>query len=234
MDFLEGIGQRYLERKAYAAPQQLETLAKKQFKSATGAEKQAKQPSATLPSDSKKEDEIVYLRKQLAEAKAEKPFLAAKASPLPPPAVPTKSAKSPAIESRRSSTAETKPSGSTNPKSQERCHSTASSAAGADAQVAIPNSSPHRRTPVDAHSQRGNVTRIAKTPDQSAHRELQKTEHKHVKIARSIHRERQSDRSKPQVYAIYVEEEAPRRQRAPSKDVVEVSSGSGRTIYRVR
>ncbi|KAI4117549.1 MAG: hypothetical protein LQ338_007534 [Usnochroma carphineum] len=64
MDFIEGIGERYLLGKANAVPQQLENLAKKQLK---GDETAAKAPSPDL--NAQKDKEIERLRKQLAEAK---------------------------------------------------------------------------------------------------------------------------------------------------------------------
>ena len=70
MDFIEGIGERYLMGKANQVPQKLENLAKKQFSSATDTRKQAAQAS-TLPSE-EKDQEIAKLRKQLAETKLEK------------------------------------------------------------------------------------------------------------------------------------------------------------------
>ena len=75
MDFIEGIGERYLMGKANAAPQMLENLAKKQFASATNPKKaqEATQASSssTLPS-SDKDQEIAKLRKELAEMKLRK------------------------------------------------------------------------------------------------------------------------------------------------------------------
>lgn len=72
MEFIEGIGQRYLIGKANNVPQQLETLAKKQFSSspANDLKAQANQASA-LPSD-EKDQEIAKLRARLAETKLQK------------------------------------------------------------------------------------------------------------------------------------------------------------------
>ncbi|KAL8706426.1 MAG: hypothetical protein Q9225_007951 [Loekoesia sp. 1 TL-2023] len=67
MDFIEGIGQRYLERKANAVPQQLEDLAKKQFKGDAAAPK-----AEPTTQDVEKDREIKKLRKELAEAKLAK------------------------------------------------------------------------------------------------------------------------------------------------------------------
>jgi len=68
--FIEGVGKRYLERKANNIPQQLGNLAKKHVSSATDTRKQAEQAS-TLPSE-EKDQEIVKLMKQLAETKLDK------------------------------------------------------------------------------------------------------------------------------------------------------------------
>lgn len=71
MDFIEGIGQSYFQRKAYAVPQQLENLAKKQFAggdaaaAATGAAK----PDSATQNDGGKDKEIEKLRRELAETK---------------------------------------------------------------------------------------------------------------------------------------------------------------------
>lgn len=67
MDLIEGIGQRYLMGKANAAPQQLETLAKKQFRG-DAATAPAKAENAAPNVGNNKE--IEKLRKQLAEVKA--------------------------------------------------------------------------------------------------------------------------------------------------------------------
>ena len=63
MDFIEGIGERYLAGKANAVPQQLENLAKKQFQ---GNAAPKTEPAAQ---DVGKNNEIESLRKQLAEYK---------------------------------------------------------------------------------------------------------------------------------------------------------------------
>ncbi|KAL8728164.1 MAG: hypothetical protein Q9181_005438 [Wetmoreana brouardii] len=65
MDFVEGIGQRYLERKANAVPQQVEDLVKKRITGDTAA------LNKVGPTDQSpvKDKEIADLRKQLAEAK---------------------------------------------------------------------------------------------------------------------------------------------------------------------
>ena len=65
MDFVQGIGERYLMGKANAAPQMLENLAKEQFKSTPDPKAEAAQAS-TLPKP-EKNDEIAKLRKELAE-----------------------------------------------------------------------------------------------------------------------------------------------------------------------
>lgn len=70
MDFIEGIGEQYLKRKAFAVPQQAENLVKKQLSSATDTKKQVEQAS-TLASE-EKDQEIAKLRKQLAETKLDR------------------------------------------------------------------------------------------------------------------------------------------------------------------
>ncbi|KAL8857641.1 MAG: hypothetical protein Q9178_005806 [Gyalolechia marmorata] len=75
MDFIEGVGQRYLMGKANAVPQQLETLAKKQFKGDTSAKAEPAAPNV----GNGKNKEIDELREQLAKAKA---------AQLKPPAAP--------------------------------------------------------------------------------------------------------------------------------------------------
>ncbi|KAI4282076.1 MAG: hypothetical protein L6R38_003225, partial [Xanthoria sp. 2 TBL-2021] len=67
MDLIEGIGQRYLMGKANAAPQQLENLAKKQFK---GDAATVPAKAATAAPNVGNNKEIEELRKQLAEVKA--------------------------------------------------------------------------------------------------------------------------------------------------------------------
>ncbi|KAL8646278.1 MAG: hypothetical protein Q9226_006936 [Calogaya cf. arnoldii] len=69
MDFIEGIGERYLMGKAYAAPQQLENLAKKQFKGDAAATSVSAKPQSAAPNVGKNK-EIEDLKKQLAEIKA--------------------------------------------------------------------------------------------------------------------------------------------------------------------
>ncbi|KAI4200820.1 MAG: hypothetical protein LQ346_002301 [Caloplaca aetnensis] len=66
MDFVQGIGERYLIGKANAAPQQLENLAKKQFLKGDDPAT-PKAPPAVL--DAGKDKEIEKLRKELAVAK---------------------------------------------------------------------------------------------------------------------------------------------------------------------
>ncbi|KAL8926221.1 MAG: hypothetical protein Q9208_003124 [Pyrenodesmia sp. 3 TL-2023] len=66
MDFVQGIGERYLIGKANAAPQQLENLAKKQFKSDDPAVPKAELAAQKLGKDK----EIEKLRKELASAKS--------------------------------------------------------------------------------------------------------------------------------------------------------------------
>ncbi|KAL8694134.1 MAG: hypothetical protein Q9218_001187 [Villophora microphyllina] len=66
MDFIEGIGERYLIGKANAVPQQLENLVKsKAFKGDDGAPK-----AGSVSQNIEKDSEIEKLRKQLAEVKA--------------------------------------------------------------------------------------------------------------------------------------------------------------------
>ena len=84
---LQNVGQRYLDQKVYSAPQQIETLVKKQFTGGSGAEKSYGTKGSTasqatggddesvLPSKSSmagsrgKDDEITKLRRELAEYK---------------------------------------------------------------------------------------------------------------------------------------------------------------------
>ncbi|MCJ1230545.1 hypothetical protein MMC12_007219 [Toensbergia leucococca] len=69
--FIEGIGERYLERKANAIPQQLENLAKKQFKhAANGRTPETSKESKSKSSEQDKE--IERLRRQLAATKVSK------------------------------------------------------------------------------------------------------------------------------------------------------------------
>ncbi|KAL8755236.1 MAG: hypothetical protein Q9199_003797 [Rusavskia elegans] len=67
MDLIEGIGQRYLVGKANAAPQQLENLAKKQFRGDAATAPAKAENTAPKVGNNK---EIEKLRKQLAEVKA--------------------------------------------------------------------------------------------------------------------------------------------------------------------
>ncbi|KAI4235719.1 MAG: hypothetical protein L6R40_006408 [Gallowayella cf. fulva] len=67
MDFIEGIGQRYLAGKANAVPQQLEALVKKQLKSDSAPAPAKGGTTAPLIG---RNSEIEELRKQLAEVKA--------------------------------------------------------------------------------------------------------------------------------------------------------------------
>ncbi|KAI4182868.1 MAG: hypothetical protein L6R41_005726 [Letrouitia leprolyta] len=73
MDFIEGIGQSYLNRKAYAIPQQLENLAKKQFSggdaAAAAAAPVAGAKANSTPQNIEKDKEIERLRRELAETK---------------------------------------------------------------------------------------------------------------------------------------------------------------------
>ncbi|KAL8642103.1 MAG: hypothetical protein Q9228_001161 [Teloschistes exilis] len=66
MDFIEGIGERYLTGKANAVPQQMEGLVKNQFK----GEKPAATAGSTAGQDLGKDREIEELRRQLAEIRA--------------------------------------------------------------------------------------------------------------------------------------------------------------------
>lgn len=231
MDFLECIGQRYLERKAYAVPQQLENIAKKQFRSATGADKQAGQPSTALSKNSTRDEEIAHLRKKLAEAEAEKPVLptASNRSAAQP-----RSIASPAADSRRSSTADAMHQKVKSPKSGERLRGIGTSKAAIAGHVAVAEAPPNRRASIDTQGRHREIAKSAEAPHRPAHLAARKVEYKQVEITSSSHWEHSSDRPGEGVYAIYVEEEIPRRQRAPSEDVIEVSSDRGRTIYRLR
>ncbi|KAL9002074.1 MAG: hypothetical protein Q9188_004988 [Gyalolechia gomerana] len=64
MDFVEGIGRQYLQRKANAVPQQLENLAKKQFHDNAAAT-----DSDPATQNVGKDKEIEKLRRELAETK---------------------------------------------------------------------------------------------------------------------------------------------------------------------
>ena len=66
--FIEGVGERYLKRKTNAIPQQLEKLAKKQVKDATGNRSVQVSMGSTRPSR-QQDEEIERLRKELAAAK---------------------------------------------------------------------------------------------------------------------------------------------------------------------
>ncbi|KAI4199930.1 MAG: hypothetical protein LQ350_004282 [Teloschistes chrysophthalmus] len=66
MDFIEGIGERYLIGKANAVPQQLEGLVKNKFK----GENPAATAGSTAGQSATKDGEIEELRKQIAEIKA--------------------------------------------------------------------------------------------------------------------------------------------------------------------
>ena len=70
-NFIESIGERYLERKANAVPQQLENLAKKQFREANHS-KQAPTAKAPHLQAHEKDEEIARLRQQLAAFELEK------------------------------------------------------------------------------------------------------------------------------------------------------------------
>lgn len=101
-DFIERVGQSYLERKAFAVPQQLENIAKKQLtggsekeakakdstgKKATKEEEEGEEEAAPTPKkkgnakmlgqtssgSSEKDKEIARLKRQLAQSKLEKP-----------------------------------------------------------------------------------------------------------------------------------------------------------------
>lgn len=82
MDFIENIGERYLIGKANAVPQQLENLAKKQFKG-DGASPGKPTPQPTSQS-SGKDKEIEKLRKELAEAKLSREKQASQAGSVKP------------------------------------------------------------------------------------------------------------------------------------------------------
>ncbi|KAI4151566.1 MAG: hypothetical protein L6R39_001994 [Caloplaca ligustica] len=69
MDFIEGIGERYLIGKANAVPQQLENLAKKQLKGDGAAAAEAGPASLN---NTGKDEEIERLRRELADAKLSK------------------------------------------------------------------------------------------------------------------------------------------------------------------
>ena len=74
-DFIGRVGQSYLERKAFAVPQQLENVAKKQFTG--GSEEEAKTKKSTgkkiIEEEEEKEKEIRRLKKELAQLKLESP-----------------------------------------------------------------------------------------------------------------------------------------------------------------
>ena len=230
MDFLESVGQRYLERKAYAAPQHLEDLAKKQFKKAGGREKQIGQPSTTVPSNGRREEEIASLQKQLAEVKAERPAKddSGRKSEIPTTAADATNSRG---NSRLSSTAEAEDSRLKGRQRRGRRHSTASSNVAPDKQGTWAEYSPRRRPSVDTNNQQ-----YQGATERHRHSQIKgrKVGSEHVQIAKSTRKECPIERRHPDVYAIYVEEEAPRRRRTSSQDVIEVSSGSGRTVYRVR
>ena len=57
MDFIEGVGTRYLEGKAYAAPQKLENYAKKQFKSSREPNEKTKSRKGSQPSIGSEDEE---------------------------------------------------------------------------------------------------------------------------------------------------------------------------------
>ena len=230
MDFLENVGQRYLERKAYAAPQQLENFAKKQFKTARGGEKPIGQPPTTVPSKGGREEGMASLQKQLAEVKAEKP---AKAEFGGRSELPTAAAN--ATNSRRnerlSSTAEAEDPGLKRRQRRARRHSTAISKVATDKQETLAEVSPPQRSFIDKHHQHYEG---ATEPYRHSQIEGREIGSKHIQIATSTRCQRAIEGSQPDLYAIYVEEEAPRRRRACSQGVIEVRSGSGRTVYRVR
>ncbi|KAL9601608.1 MAG: hypothetical protein Q9219_002442 [cf. Caloplaca sp. 3 TL-2023] len=69
MDFIEGIGQRYLERKANAAPQQLEDLAKKRLKGNDSPKAATTANPQSAAQNVDRDKEIEKLRRELAEAK---------------------------------------------------------------------------------------------------------------------------------------------------------------------
>ena len=80
-DFIERVGQSYLERKAFAVPQQLENFAKKQLTG--GSEKEAKTKNSTGKKATKEEEEegeerengrpdlVRFLRKRQRDCKTE-------------------------------------------------------------------------------------------------------------------------------------------------------------------
>ena len=144
MDFLENVGQRYLERRAYAAPQQLENFARKQFNTAEGDERHIGKSPTTAPSNDKREEKA-SLQKQLAEVTAKKPAKAESGSKFE---IPTAAAG--AVNSRRDSrhpsTAEAEDSGLTGRRKRGRLHSTASSRIAIEKQETFADASPHRRT----------------------------------------------------------------------------------------
>ena len=230
MDFLENVGQRYLERKAYAAPQQLENFAKKHFKTAMGGEKQIGQPPNTVRSNGGRDEEIASLQKQLAEMKAERPAKAefGRRSELPTAAANTTNSRR---NNRLSCTAEAEDSGLKGRQGRARRHSTASSKVATEKQDTLAEALPRRRSSIDKHSRHHKGALETNRHSQIEGREIGS---KHVQIATSTRYECPIEKSQPDVYAIYVEEEAPRRRRARSQGVIEVRSGIGRTVYRVR
>lgn len=231
MGFLGNVGQRYLERKTYAAPQQLEHLVKKRLKTAKGGERQIGQPPITVPANGRRDEEIASLQKQLAEVKAEKP---AKADSERIYEIPTAAADATNLRrnSRLSSTMETENRGLKEGHKRGRRHSTANSKVVIDKRETFAEASSHRRPSIDTHNQ---VYKGATVSRRHSQIEDRKVGSRHVQIATSTRQERPIEGRQPEVYAIYVEEEpAPSRRRASSQDVIEVSSGSGRTVYRVR
>ena len=231
MEFLEGIGQRYLERKAYAVPQQLENLAKKQFAPAAAETKPTVQATTALPATKDKDRELRALRKQLADAKAERQSLPRKAigtSNARDLSTEMKTSKQP--KHKRESVADCKHTGSPQETASERRRSIASSQAARDKYAATARSSSQAPS-VEIEKSHPAVTQVDET---TTRREPPKVESMKVRIQSSARREPLNGTTEPDVCAVYVEEEAPRRRRVSTKDVIEVSSSHGRTIYRIR
>lgn len=234
MNFLEDVGQRYLERKAFSVPQQLENVAKKQFQPTADQEKRGKEAPNVHPTASDKDLDIAKLRKQLAESKVGKQSPARKTRNQWSLADMSRSAKSPTRPAtKRSNAAESRHAGSTHEVLSQR-PSIASYEIAAHRHAANSKASPSRGPSVHFESPHTISTKHAKAPQRSPPHETQKVKSVQIESAKSPRHERREGGSKPNVYAIQVEEDAPKRRRTPSRDVIEVRSAPGRTVYRVR
>ncbi|CAF9938835.1 MAG: hypothetical protein HETSPECPRED_001398 [Heterodermia speciosa] len=227
MDFLKDLGERYLERKAYAAPQQFENLAKKEFKAAIGQKKPAFNTTTTTRS---KDHEIATLRKQLAEANG-------KSRPLPTPnphAPRTTSVKPPAVsDSTRSRTASSQPTESAQPNQSERRLSAAGPEAAAHRYSGSEYSRQHQKSIVDSSSPHENTEKLAVSERRPSHHDVRNAEPVQV-VVNSSCKTRAKESRKPRSYAVEVEEEALKGRGVSRKDIIEVTSDYGRTVYRVR